>query len=173
MAKRNLYFIQTLFTALIIALAIDLNAQQWANLHFDAHCLDYRDLGYPTQNLIPANNYCITALLAHSNGFIYGATSGRDQVYLFFYNRFINKVRPIGRIAREAGVYHGLVEGANGELFIGTGKNMFAHVKLIKEFPVEYEDIEKQLWADIKEHYKNYAGGHIYSYEPAKGDVER
>lgn len=149
---------------------INANAQQWANPHFDAHCLDYRDLGYPTQNLIPADNSAITALLAHSNGFIYGATSGRDQSYLFFYSRFLNKVRPLGKIANEVGVYHGLLEGANGEIYIGTGRNMFAHVKLTKDFPVEVDGIEKQLWKDIKEHYKGYAGGHIYRYDPAKGD---
>jgi len=171
--KRNIITIKTLFTTLSIVLAINLNAQQWANPHFDTHCLDYRDLGYPTQNLIPADNSCITALLAHSNGFIYGATSGRDQSYLFFYNRFINKVRPLGRIAGETGVYHGLIEGANGKIFIGTGKNMFAHVKLTKEFPVEWEAIEKQLWLDIQDHYKGYEGGHIYCYDPAKGDVQR
>ena len=46
-------------------------AQQWINPHFDTHRMDYRDLGYPTQNLIPADNSRITALLSHSNGFVY------------------------------------------------------------------------------------------------------
>lgn len=149
------------------------NSQQFVNPHFDTHRMDYRDLGYPTQNLIPADNAYITALLAHSNGFIYGATSGKGQSYLFFYNRFINKVRPLGRIASETGVYHGLLEGKNGEIYIGTGKNMFAHVKLTKDFPVEYKGIEKQLWKDIKNHYKGYEGGHIYRYNPEAGDKVR
>ncbi len=157
----------------MLPLSLCVSAQQWVNPHFDTHCMDYRDLGYPTQNLIPADNSCITALMAHSNGFIYGATSGKDQSYLFFYNRFINKVRPLGRIAQETGVYHGLVEGANGEIYIGTGLNMFATVKLTRDFPVEYEGIEKQLWKDIKNHFDGYPGGHIYRYQPDTGDKVR
>ena len=164
--KYTLVFIMLMFS-------FDGNAQQWANPHFDTHRLDYRELGYPTQNLIPADNAYITSLLSHSNGFIYGATSGKTQSYLFFYNRFINKVRPLGKIADEKGVYHGLIEGKDGEIFIGTGKNMFAHVKLTQDFPVEYEGIEKQLWQDIKKHYEGYEGGHIYRYNPKSGDQVR
>jgi hypothetical protein len=165
--------IKIILALTVLCTSFNAFAQQWVNPHFDTHCLDYRDLGYPTQNLIPADNSCITALMAHSNGFIYGATSGTDQSYLFFYNRFINKVRPLGRIAQETGVYHGLVEGADGEIYIGTGLNMFASVRLTKDFPVEYEGIEKQLWKDIKNHYKGYPGGHIYRYQPETGDRVR
>ncbi len=154
-------------------LAASASAQRWVNPHFDTHRMDIRDLGYPTQNLIPADNSRISALLAHSNGFIYGATSGRTQSYLFFYNRFINKVRPLGMIADARGVYHGLIEGKDGEIFIGTGLSMYAVVELTKKFPVEIEGIEKQLWRDIAAPYKSYAGGHLYRYNPAKGDVQR
>jgi WD40 repeat protein len=31
--------------------------------------------------------------------------------------------------------------------------------------------IENQLWRDIKAKYKDYAGGHIYAYNPAKSDA--
>ncbi len=148
-----------------------LNAQQWINPHFDTHRMDYRDLGYPTQNLIPADNSQITALMTHSNGFIYGATSGKTQSYLFFYNRFINKVRPLGKIGIEKGVHHCLLEGKNGEIYIGTGLNMLAPLKLTKDFPVEKEGIEKQLWKDIKAPYESYPGGHIYRYDTKKGDI--
>lgn len=148
-------------------------AQQWVNPHFDAHRLDFRDLGYPNQNLIPADDSFITALVAHSNGFVYGATSGREQSYLFFYNRYLNKVRPLGRIADAHGVHHALLEGPDGALYIGTGLNMFAPVKLTREFPVEFEGVEKQLWKDIKSPYEGYAGGHLYRYQPKTGDVGR
>src|SRR5450759_4579712 len=94
------------------------SAQQWINPHFDTHRMDYRDLGYPTQNLIPADNSQITALMTHSNGFIYGATSGKTQSYLFFYNRFINKVRPLGKIGNEKGVYHCMLEGSKEEIYL-------------------------------------------------------
>jgi hypothetical protein len=148
-------------------------AQQWINPHVETHHMDYRDLGYPTQNLIPADNSLITALLTHSNGFIYGATSGRTQSYLFFYNRFINKVRPLGKIGNEKGVYHCLLEGNNEQIYIGTGLNMLAFVKLTKDIPTDIEAIENQLWKDIKESYQSYAGGHIYMYDTKKGDVVR
>jgi len=157
----------------VLFLTALLFAQRWINPHFDTHRLDYRDLGYPAQNLIPADNSRITALLPHSNGFVYGATSGRTQSYLFFYNRFINKVRPLGKIADARGVYHGLLEGKNGEIYIGTGMSMYSPVELTRKFPVEIEGIEKQLWKDITAPYQGYAGGHIYRYDPQKGDVER
>lgn len=149
------------------------SAQQWINPHFDTHRMDYRDLGYPTQNLISADNSRITALMAHSNGFIYGATSGKTQSYLFFYNRFINKVRPLGKIGNEKGVYHCLLEGSKDEIYIGTGLNLLAPLKFTKDFPVETEGIEKQLWKDIKAPYESYEGGHIYKYDTKTGDVQR
>jgi hypothetical protein len=148
-------------------------AQQWVNPNYDAHHLDFRDLGYPTQNMIPADNSFITALLKHSNGFVYGATSGREQSYLFFYNRYINKVRPLGKIGEARGVHHTLLEGSDGSIYIGTGLNVLVPVKLTKTFPVEYEGVEKQLWKDIKQPYASYAGGHLYRYDPKAGDGRR
>ena len=156
----------------ILLSATTAGAQQWVNPHFDTHRMDYRDLGYPNQNLIPADNAQITALLNHSNGFVYGATSGKTQSYLFFYNRYINKVRPLGKIGDAKGVYHCLAEGADGVIYIGTGLNMLAPLELTKDFPVGVEAIEKQLWEDIKGQYNGYAGGHIYRYDPRTGDVE-
>jgi hypothetical protein len=150
-----------------------LAAQQWVNPHFDTHRLDLRDLGYPAQNLIPADNSRITALLAHSNGFVYGATSGRTQAYLFFYNKFINKVRPLGKIGAATGVFHTLLEGRDGEIFIGTSLNVLAPVKLTKDFPVEHDGIAKQLWKDICSPYAGFTGGHLYRYDPKSGDVRR
>jgi outer membrane protein assembly factor BamB len=146
-------------------------AQRWVNPNFDTHRLDYRDLGYPTQNLIPADNSRITALLSHSNGLVYGATSGRTQAYLFFYNRYINKVRPLGRIAEEKGVFHALMEGKDGRIYIGTGLNQLAQIRLTQDFPVSVNGTELQLWKDIRRHYESYPGGHIYEYDPKTGDA--
>jgi hypothetical protein len=162
----------TIGTVLLLA-STTAPAQQWVNPHFDGHHLDFRDLGYPLQNLIPADDSLITALLAHSNGFIYGATSGRERSYLFFYNRYLNKVRPLGQIGDARGVHHTLLEGLDGAIYIGTGQNMFAPVKLTKDFPVEFEGVAKQLWRDIKRPYEGYAGGHLYRYQPKTGDVQR
>jgi len=158
---------------LLLALVSATLGQQWVNPHFDAHRIDYRDLGYPQQNLIPADNSPITALLSHSNGFVYGATSGKTQSYLFFYNRYINKVRPLGKIGNAKAVHHCLLEGDDGVIYIGTGLNMFAPVKLTQDFPVEYEAVEKQLWKDIVRPYEGFEGGHIYKYNPKTGDVQR
>lgn len=158
---------------LFLSAFLTVNAQQWVNPHFDTHRMDYRDLGYPTQNLIPADNSQITALMSHSNGFVYGATSGKTQSHLFFYNRFINKVRPLGKIGDAHGVHHCLLEGKAGEIYVGTGRNIWEPLKMTKDFPVEHEGIEKQLWKDIKKPYENYEGGHIYRYDPVKGDRQR
>ncbi len=147
--------------------------QQWINPHFDTHRLDYRELGYPQQNLIPADNGRITALLSHSNGLVYGATSGKTQAYLFLYNRYINKVRPLGMIGTATGVHHTLLEGKDGAIYIGGGRSMFAPVQLTADFPVEYEGIEKQLWKDIRKPFEGYEGGHLYRYDPKKGDNQR
>lgn len=158
---------------LVFGLSKDVYAQQWVNPHFDAHRMDCRDLGYPSQNIIEADNGMISALLTHSNGFVYGATSGKTQSYLFFYNRFINKVRPLGKIGNDNGVHHTLLEGRDGMIFIGTGKSIYEQVRLTEEFPVQYEGIEKQLWKDIKNHFVGYAGGHIYCYDPRIGDKDK
>ena len=147
-------------------------SQRWVNPHFDTHRLDYRDLGYPAANMIPADNSRITALLAHSNGFIYGATSGKTQSYMFVYNRFINKVKPLGKIADVKGVYHCLLQGADDNIYIGTGLNVLAPVILTKDFKGQHSAIEKQLWKDIKAPYEGFKGGHIYKYDPLKGDAQ-
>ena len=108
---KNLKTNTIIFLSLTLISALPLMAQQWVNPHFETHRMDYRDLGYPAQNLIEADNSMISALMTHSNGFVYGATSGKTQAYLFFYNRFINKVRPLGKIGNDKGVHHCLMEG--------------------------------------------------------------
>ena len=82
-------------------------------------------------------------------------------------------MRPLGTIGDATGVNHCLAEGADGAIYIGTGRNMFAPLELTKDFPVGVEAIEKQLWKDIKGQYDGYGGGHIYRYDPRTGDVER
>ena len=117
--------------SITLFVSTQLLAQQWVNPHFDTHRMDYRDLGYPTQNMIEADNSMISALMTHSNGFVYGATSGKTQSYLFFYNRFINKVRPLGKIGNDNGVHHTLMEGNNGQIYIGTGKSIYEFISKI------------------------------------------
>lgn len=162
---------RTIFSLLLVlALAGPIRAQKWINPNFDAHRLDYRDLGYPDVTAIEADNSPITALLTAANGRVYGATSGKTASHLFLYDRAINKVRPLGRIGDARGVYHALVQDTDGTLIIGGGLNMLAPVPLTQTFPGGFRAIEEQLWKDIAAPYANYAGGHLYRYDPAKSD---
>jgi hypothetical protein len=145
-------------------------AQKWVNPQFDAHRLDYRDLGYPDVTAIDADNCPITALVTSSQGQIYGATSGKASC-LFVYDRSINKVRPLGQIGEARGVYHALVQDRDGTLYIGGGLNMLAPVPLTRDFPGGFRAIEEQLWKDIVAPYQEYPGGHLYRYDPARHDA--
>ena len=146
-------------------------AQKWVNPNFDAHRLDYRDLGYPGVSAIDADDTPITALVTASSGMIYGATSGKSASHLFLYDRAINKVRPLGKIGHSLGVYHALVEDADGTLLIGGGLSMLAPVRLTSGFPGGFRAIEAQLWKDIAAPYADYEGGHLYRYDPGKSNA--
>ena len=116
-------------------------------------------------NEIPVNSSAITSLITARDGMIYGSTSGEDA-YLFLFNPEINKVRHLGKIPTQAGIHHSLVEDKNGDLYIGTGKNMFEDVTLSK-WGEGNDNLDITLWKDIKKHFNDYAGGHLYRYNPA------
>ena len=146
-------------------------AQKCVNPHFDAQRLDFRDLGYPGATEIPADSSPITALMAHSgNGKVYGATSGKAS-HLFVWDARVNKVFPLGTLPGAQGVHGCLVEGRDGTIYVGTGKNEHELLILTKKMPEGRRAIETQLWADIKARYDGYEGGHLYAYDPAKGDA--
>lgn len=144
-------------------------AQKCVNPNFEAHRLDFRDLGYPAASEIPADNTPIASLLAHSNGRVYGATSGK-QSYLFVYCYLTNKVYPLGQIPGASGVHNSLVEGPDGLIYIGTGLNELMLLNLTKDMPHGRRMIEIQLWEDIKNKYKDYKGGNLLVYDPKTGD---
>ncbi len=147
--------------------------QKCVNPHFDAQRLDFRDLGYPGATEIPADSSCITALMKHdANGKIYGATSGK-RAHLFVYDRHVNKVFPLGALPEgEKGVHGAIAQGEDGRVFVGTGLNEIELFKLSRKMPEGRRAIENQLWRDIRNRYADYAGGHVYAYEPAKGDAQ-
>lgn len=159
----------------IIILAIALcgrfaaEAQKCVNPHFDTQRLDYRDLGYPGATEIPADDSPITALLAHSNGHVYGATTGK-QSHLFYFDNLTNKVYPLGTLPRSEGVHHTLLEGKDGLIYVGTGRNEIELLTLSADMPHGRRAIETQLWQDIKDKYSDYQGGHIFLYDPSKED---
>ena len=126
--------------------------------------VDLRDLGYPIVNEIPVNSRAITSLLTSSTGIIYAGTSG-DEAYLFLFDPAINKVRHLGKIPGHSGIHHSMVEDEKGKIYIGTGKNMFEDFSLTKWGEGD-DKFDVTLWKDIKNHYKDYPGGHLYSYNP-------
>jgi hypothetical protein len=130
--------------------------------------VDLRDLGYPMVNEIPVNSSAITSLITASDGKIYGGTSG-EEAYLFLFDPAINKVRHLGRISGHSGIHHSLVEDKNGNIYIGTGKDMFEDVKLSK-YGEEDDNFDVTLWKDIKRHYNDYQGGHMFCYRPAESN---
>lgn len=163
----NLKYI-SLLVVLFLACSVA-QGQKCVNPNFEAHRLDYRDIGYPAATEIPADNSLIAALLSHSNGKVYGATSGK-QSYLFVYDYLTNKVYPLGQLPGTSGVHHSLAEGADGLVYIGTGLNELSLLTLTRDIPYGRRTIENQLWDDIKNKYKGYEGGHILVYDPQKGD---
>lgn len=160
--------ILTIFLLLFLAYT-GVRAQKCVNPNFEAHRLDFRDIGYPAATEIPADNSPIAALLAHSSGKVYGATSGK-QSYLFVNDFMTNKVYPLGQIPKAKGVHHAIVEGKDGLVYIGTGLNELELLTLTRDIPYGRRTIEYQLWDDIKNKYKGYEGGRIYRYDPLVGD---
>jgi len=144
-------------------------AQKFVNPNFPGHRIDFRDLGYPAATMIPADDSPIASLLSHSNGKVYGATTGK-QSYLFVYDNYTNKVYPLGMIPGAKGVHNSLVEGPNGLIYIGTGLNELELLNLSKEIPYGRRTIEIQLWKDIKDKYAGYEGGSIMVYDPKVSD---
>jgi len=130
--------------------------------------VDLRDLGYPMVNEIPVNSSAITSLITARNGIIYGGTSGEDA-YFFLFDPTINKVRHLGKISGHTGIHHSLVEDKNGNIYIGTGKNMFEDVPLSK-WGEEDDKFDVTLWKDIKKHFSDYQGGHLFCYRPAESN---
>jgi len=146
-------------------------AQDWVKKVMEnQQRVDLRDLGYPDVNEIPVNSSAITSLLTASNGIIYGCTSG-EEAYLFLFDPKINKVRHLGKIPGHSGVHHSLVEDVNGNIYIGSGKNMFEEFTLTKWGEGD-DALDVTLWKDIKKHFSNYPGGHLYRYNPAEHNAK-
>ena len=145
------------------------HSQDWAKpVIKNQQRVDLRDLGYPMVNEIPENSRAVTSLMTAGNGMIYGCTSG-DDAYFFMFDPGTNKAKHLGRLPGHTGVHHALVEDKNGNIYMGSGKNMFEEV-LMSKWGEGDEKFDVTLWKDIKEHFAGYPGGHLYRYNPAKSN---
>jgi len=146
-------------------------AQDWAKpLVSNAQRVDLRDLGYPLVNEIPAESSAITSLLTASDGKIYGGTTGQ-QAYLLLFDPTINKVRHLGLIPGHESIHHALVEDDQGNLYLGTGRTMFEPLSLTPGTPGSGK-IDEILWQDIRNRFKDYAGGRLYRYDPKRSNAK-
>lgn len=154
---------------LLSLLSLNGVAQKWVSPNYSNQYLDYRDLGYPGVNEIPADNSRISALLADENNYVYGATSGK-QSYLFLFDPYINKVRPLGKIPETTGVYHTMVADDEGNIYIGTGLNLLDEIPLTRDIPGGHRQIETQLWKDILNYHSDFGGGRILKYSTSNDE---
>ena len=153
---------------LILSISVPgpLHSQDWVKpMIRNQQRVDLRDLGYPMVNEVPVNSSAVTSLLTAKNGLVYGCTSG-EEAYLFLFDPLTNKVRHLGKISGQAGIHHSVVEDKDGNIYVGTGKNMFEEVPLSKWGEGD-DKFDITLWKDIKKNYSNYGGGHLYRYNPA------
>lgn len=159
-----------LFILLLVALPQHhVFSQDWAKPNIrNQQRVDIRDLGYPMVNDIPINSNAITSLITSKTGKVYGGTSG-ELAYFFFFDPHINKVRHLGKIPGHTGIHHSLVEDKDGNIYLGTGKNMFEEISLSKWGEGD-DNVDITLWKDIKKHYNDYPGGHLYRYNPLISD---
>lgn len=154
---------KNIFTTLFIIFSLTTFGQKWVSPNFSNHYLDYRDLGYPNVNEIPSDDSRISALICNNSKYIYGATSGK-QSYLFLFDKYVNKVRPLGKIPNSSGIHHTLVSDNDGNIYIGTGLNLLDEIPLTRDFPGGHRQIETQLWKDILKYHSSFEGGRILKY---------
>jgi hypothetical protein len=154
------------FPFLLISSFVTLSAQSTPPLHR----LDCRDLGYPFFSRIPADDSYITSLAVAPDGRVYGATTG-FQSYLFVYSPRTNQVKPLGHLPDCEGVHHSLVVARDGRLFLGGGKNVIQPFPIARRSGGGLNWVSEDLWQQVQEQYEGYAGGHLYSYDPAEEEA--
>jgi hypothetical protein len=168
--KKRELMLSFCFSFVMLFKLIPLVAQDWAKTNItDLQRVDLRDLGYPMVNEIPENSSAITSLVTAHDGLIYGATTG-DESWLFLFDPEINKVRHLGKIPGQESVHHSIVEDKQGYIYLGTGRNMFEEINLSKGGIGKEETFDKTLWDDIKNHFRDYQGGHLYRYFPEESN---
>lgn len=132
--------------------------------------LHLRDLGIAPYDVIPAGQTAITSLLAHSDGRIYGGTTG-EVANLFVFSPGHNFVFPLGTIPGEESVYHALVEGADRQIYVGTTRNVDRTYVPDEKFAKGTDWHYRSVTAQIHKDYAAYPGGHLFRYSPASARI--
>lgn len=161
--RRRVLFVLCLFCFVSLAAVVVVGAQP----RVPRHRLGYRDLGYPFFSQIPADGCYITSLAAAPDGRVYGATTG-FRSYLFVFSPKTDQVKPLGHLTDCEGVHHSLVAGKDGRFFLGGGKNVIQGFPIAKGPGGGLNWVSEDLWRQVEQQYKGYAGGHLYLYEPGQ-----
>ena len=126
--------------------------QQAGTMFVNQLRLDLRVLGHPPLDVIPPGESAITSLVIGADGSLYGGTSGR-RAHLFSLDPSWGHVFPLGHLAEEESVFHSLVAATDGSIFIGTSLYNVGRID--------------ERGRDVLSRYEDYAGGHIYRFDPA------
>jgi hypothetical protein len=133
-------------------------AQQTSTVTANQLRLDLRHLGHPPIDVIPAGESAITSLIIGSDGILYGGTSGR-QAHIFSLDPAWGHVFPLGHLPGEESIYHSLASAPDTSIYVGTALNSVGRID--------------ERGRDVLARYENYAGGHIYRFNPAKEREDR
>jgi hypothetical protein len=116
---RWLQFVFLVLSALLCAGAYGQRGGSSDNVVVLQTRIDLRDLGHAPVDLIPNGESGITSLTVAPNGFLYGATSGK-QSHLFLLNPRHGYVQPLGIIPGTTAVTNAVALSAAGDVYIGT-----------------------------------------------------
>jgi hypothetical protein len=144
--------------ALFCLLAFSLAAQQTSTLFVNQLRLDLRPLGHPPLDVIPPGESAITSLVIGADGNLYGGTSGK-RAHLFSLEPRWDHVFPLGYLEGEESIFHSLVAAPDGSIFIGSSLYNVGRID--------------ERGRDVLARYTDYAGGHIYRYDPAAERKDR
>ena len=145
---------KAIFPLAILTLVSGLSrAQQTSTVTANQLRLDLRQLGHAPVDVIPPGESAVTSLVIGSDGILYGATSGK-RAHLFALDPAWGQVFPLGHLPGEESIYHSLASTPDASVYIGTTLHNIGRVD--------------ERGRDVLAKYEDYAGGHIYRFNPAE-----
>lgn len=152
--KRNIFWA----VSLILVLGTTSPAQETRSMAANPLRLDLRMLGHPPLDVIPPGESSVTSLVIGADGRLYGGTSGR-RAHLFVLDPSWGHVFPLGYLPREESIYHSLAASSDGMVYIGTSLGLRGRTD--------------ERGKDVLARYADYAGGHLYRFDPAAERASR